>query len=530
LWVLLGATGLVLLITCANLANLMLARATAREREIAVRMAIGASRKRIVRQMLAESLLIAAFGAAGGAIIAGWLSRALVSFLSTDNARLFLDLTADWRVFAFITAIAVLACLLFGLSPALKATGTNAARAMQSGNRSSTDSAERFAVRRALVVLQVALSMVLVVGAVLFARSLRNLVTLDPGFQQDGILTMRVDLRRASVTPETRPAAYREVMDRVRAIPGVAAAAETFIVPLSGAVWNQLVVIDGEKKRGIVNFNRVGPDFFKTMQTPLVAGRAFTPDDRLAAADVAVVNEAFVRRYFAGQNPIGRTFQLDDQAPLVYRIVGVVKDTKYTDLKEEFTAIGYFPMAQDADSSAPFFGLVVRSTMPADSLAPALTRTIRAVVPGATIAYGAISTLVRDSIAIERMMATLAGFFGGLAMLIATIGLYGVMSYMVSRRRAEIGIRMALGAEPGRVIRMVLGESGALVGVGVVLGAALALVASRWAASLLFGLTPGDPASLMVAIAALVSVSLIAAWIPARRAARVAPTIALRAD
>jgi predicted permease len=529
LWVLLGTTGLVLLITCANLANLMLARATAREREIAVRLAIGASRKRIVRQMLSESLLIAALGAAGGAIIAAWLSRTLVAFLSTDDTRLFLDLTPDWRVFAFISGIAVLACLLFGLSPALKATGTDPGRAMQSGSRSSTDSAERFAVRRALVVLQVALSMVLVVGAVLFARSLRNLVTLDPGFQQDGILTMRVDLRRASVTPETQPAVYRDVMGRVRAVPGVTAAAETYIVPLSGAVWNQLVVIDGEKKQGIVNLNRVGPDFFKTLQTPIVSGRAFTPDDRPGATDVAIVNETFAHRYFASENPIGRTFQLNDQQP-VYRIVGVVKDTKYEDLREDFTAIGYFPMAQDAEPSAASFGLVVRSPMTPSALTPVLTRTIREVVPGATIAYGTIGTLVRDSLAIERAMASLAGFFGVLAMLIATIGLYGVMSYMVSRRRTEIGIRMALGAEPGSVIRMVLGESSALVGAGVVIGTVLALVASRWAASLLFGLRPGDPASLMLAIAALVSVSLLAAWIPARRAARVAPTLALRGE
>jgi putative ABC transport system permease protein len=530
LWVLLGTTGLVLLITCANLANLMLARATAREREIAVRLAIGASRKRIVRQMLSESLLIAALGAAGGVIIAGWFSRTLVSFLSTDDARLFLDLTPDWRVFAFISAIAVLACLLFGLSPALKATGTDPGRAMQSGSRSSTDSAERFAVRRALVVLQVALSMVLVVGALLFARSLRNLMTLDPGFEQNGILTMRVDLRRAAVTPATQPVFYRDVMDRVRAVPGVTAAAETYIVPLSGAVWNQLVVIDGEKKRGIVNFNRVGPDFFKTMQTPLVSGRTFTPDDGPGVTDVAIVNQTFVHRYFARENPIGRTFQLNDQPQPLYRIVGVVKDTKYEDLKEEFTAIGYFPMAQEAEASASFIGLVVRSAMPQALLTPALTRTIREVVPGATIAYGTISTLVRDSLAIERTMASLAGFFGLLAVLIATIGLYGVMSYMVSRRRTEIGIRMALGAEPGSVIRMVLGESGALVGVGVVIGTALALVASRWAASLLFGLRPGDPASLMLAMAALVSVSLLAAWIPARRAARLAPTVALRGE
>ena len=221
LWVLLGATGLVLLITCANLANLMLARATAREREIAVRLAIGASRRRIVRQMLSESLLIAALGAAGGAMLAQWLSQALVAFLSTDSTRLFVDLTPDWRVFLFIAGLAVIACLLFGLTPALKATGSSPGKAIQQGGRSSTDSHERFALRRGLVVVQVALSLVLVVGALLFARSLRNLVTLDPGFRQDGIFAVNVDVRRSSIDAKALRQTYDQVMERVRATPGV---------------------------------------------------------------------------------------------------------------------------------------------------------------------------------------------------------------------------------------------------------------------------------------------------------------------
>jgi predicted permease len=532
LWILLGATGLVLLITCANLANLMLARATAREREIAVRLAIGASRRRIVRQMLSESLLIAALGAFGGALLSAWLSQSLVAFISTENSQLFLDLAPDWRVFAFIATLAVLACLLFGLSPALKATGTNPTQTMQAGGRSSTDSHERFAMRRALVVVQVALSMVLIVGALLFTRSLANLVTVDPGFRRDGIVAVNVDVRRASVDPKALLQTYTQVMERVRAVPGVALAAEAFIVPMSGSGWNQNVIIDGHQKEGIVNFNRVGPDYFRAMDTPLLAGRSFGPEDRLGTAQTAVINESFVKKYFAGGNPIGRTFQLvmgqGDPQPH-YQVIGLVKDTKYTDLREEFTPIGYFAAAQETEVG-PFLDLVVQSDLPLSAITPAITRTVREVAPGATVAYETLRNYVRDSLVTERLMATLSGFFGLLAMLIATIGLYGVMSYMVTRRKTEIGIRMALGADPRAVVRMVLGESGVLLAIGVVCGVGLAIGASRWATSLLYGLRPYDPASIGLAVGALGLVSLLAAWIPARRASRVEPTIALRTD
>lgn len=533
LWVLLGATGLVLLITCANLANLMLARATAREREIAVRLAIGASRRRIVRQMLSESLLIAGLGAALGAVLAGWFSQALVAFLSTENARLFVDLAPDWRLFAFVALIAMCACLLFGLSPALKATGTNPGRSMQSGGRSSTDSEERFAVRRGLVVVQVALSTVLIVGALLFARSLQNLVTLDPGFRHEGIVAVNVDVRGTGVTTEAGRSTYAQIMDRVRAVPGVTSAAEAFIVPLSGSGWNNRIVIGGKQQEGVVDFNRVGPEFFRTMETPLLAGRAFGPEDRLGTTTTAIVNEAFAKKYFGSESAIGQTFQIEatpGQPQPTYHIVGLAKDTKYRGLRDDFGPIGYFPMDQETDAFGPFFDLVIRTNLPASSLTPSLTQAIREVVPGSTVAYELVRTYVRDALVTERLMASLSGFFGVLAMLIATIGLYGVMSYMVSRRRVEIGIRMALGAEPGTVIRMVLRESGLLVVIGIVAGTALAVFASKWAASLLFELKPWDPVSIVVAVALLGSVSLLAAWIPARRASRVAPTVALRAE
>ena len=532
LWVLLGATGVVLLITCANLANLMLARATAREREIAVRLAIGASRRRIVRQMLSESLLLAALGAAGGALLAQWFSQALVAFLSTDNTRLFVDLTPDWRVFIFIAGLAVMACLLFGLTPALKATGASPGKTMQQGGRSSTDSHERFGLRRSLVVVQVALSLVLVVGALLFARSLRNLVTLDPGFRQDGILAVNVDVRRSSINEGALLQTYGQVMERVRATPGVQHAAEAFIVPMSGSGWNQTVIVGGVKKDGISNFNRVGVDYFRAMETPFVAGRTFGPEDRLGATQTAIVNESFAKKYFSGTNPLGQTFQLETspgQPQPHYQVIGLVKDTKYTDLREDFTPIAYFAASQETEIG-PFLDFVLRTDLPAASLTPTLTRAIREVAPNSTVAYDTVRAYVRDSLVTERLMATLSGFFGVLAMLIATIGLYGVMSYMVSRRKVEIGIRMALGADARKVVRMVLGESGVLLAVGVVIGAGLAFVLARWAATLLFGLKPWDPASFALAAGVLGVVSLLAAWLPARRASRLAPTIALRED
>src|SRR5262249_36403362 len=243
LWLLLATTGLVLLIACANLANLMLARATAREREIAVRLAIGASRGRIVRQLLAESLLIAAIGASAGALLAQWLSQFLVDFLRTDANRIFVALTLDWRIFAFTALLAVLTCLVFGLAPALRATGTAPAAAMKAGSRGSSDSRERFGMRRALVVAQVALSLVLVVGAMLFVRSLRNLVTLDAGFQQHGILVVNMDLRRSGIVEERRRAVYAEITGKLASVPGVSSAAQVYIMPVSGSGWNNNIVI-----------------------------------------------------------------------------------------------------------------------------------------------------------------------------------------------------------------------------------------------------------------------------------------------
>ena len=532
LWILLGVTGLVLLVACANLANLMLARATAREREIAVRLAIGASRRRIVRQMLSESLLIALIGAAGGLVLAAWSSRALVAFLSTQGNAFFVDLALDWRIFGFAAGLAIAACLLFGLAPALRATGTSPGATMKTAGRGTTDSPERFTVRRVLVVVQVALSLVLVVGALLFARSLRNLVTLDPGFRQDDLLIVNMDLRRANVPVEARPTVYERMVDRLRQLPGVESAAQVFIVPVTGSSWNDRVVIGGAVQQTLVKFNTVGPDYFRTMGTPLVAGRAFSPTDTANSPKAAVVNQLFAKTFFHSPQAVGRSFQIETgpgEAPVHYQIIGVVKDSKYGDLREPLAPLAYLAATQDAEAG-PFLQAVVHSSVTLSAVSADVTQAVRDVNPAILLQFSTMEQAVRDSLISERLMATLSGFFGLLAALIATIGLYGVMSYMVARRQMEIGIRMALGADRGMVVRLIVREAGVLLAIGLAIGVGLSAAAGRTATSLLYELQPWDAVSLAVGMAGLAAVALVASWVPAHRASRLALTIALREE
>ena len=530
--ILLGVTGLVLLIACANLANLMLARATAREREVAVRLAIGASRRRIVQQMLSESLLIAAIGATAGAVVAQWFSRSLVSFLSTDSSPLFVDLSFDWRVFAFTAGVAVAVCLLFGLAPAVRATRASPGATMKAGSRGLTDGRERFGVRRALVVIQVALSLVLLVGALLFARSLRNLTSMDPGFRQDGVLTASLDLRKANIPENARAALNARLLERVRALPGVRFAAQAFTTPVSGNFWNDRILVGGLPRIENVNINSVGGSYFEALGIRLVAGRDFDARDTPQSPRVAVVTESFVRTFFAGRQAIGQSFQIEAPAgeprPFI-QIVGVVTDTKYTDLREPFTPLAHIAATQD-EHPGPGLGLVIRADTTMAVATAATTRAIGDVNPAIAIQYQTVRAQVRQSLMRERLMATLSGFFGGLAVLIATIGLYGVMSYMVARRRVEIGVRMALGADRGTVVRMIVREAAVLLGAGLVIGAVLSVFAARTADTFLYGLKPGDPLTLALAMAGLAAVTLVASWVPARRASRLAPTVALREE
>ncbi|HVP00404.1 MAG TPA: ABC transporter permease [Bryobacteraceae bacterium] len=531
LWILLALAGLVLLIACANLANLMLARASAREKEIAVRLALGASRGRLIRQLLSESLLLACAGSLCGVALAGVLSRVLVAMISTGQDAVFLDLSADNRMLAFTAALAVFTCILFGLAPALRATRSSPAASMRASGRGLTTSRERFGLRRALVVAQVALSLVLLVGALLFTGSLRNLMNLNAGFRQDGILLTNLGFASLRVPKERRLEYRRQIIDKIRAIPGVAGAAHADIVPLSGSAWRQQIRIDGKKQPGSF-LTRVTPGYFATLETPILAGRDFNDHDVATAVQVAIVNEAFAKKYYGGANPLGKIFGLEGdkgQPDKPFEVVGLVKNTKYQSLREEPETVAFFPEGQDK-TPGEYANILIRSSLPLSGVMTAVKRSVAEISPEIDIEFHPFRTQIMDGLLQERLMATLSGFFGALAAVLAVVGLYGVISYMVARRTNEIGIRMALGADQGGIVRMILREALLLVGIGVVVGTGLSLAAGRAAASLLFGLKPYDPPTLLFAVFALGAVAVAASYIPARRAAGVDPVVALHEE
>ena len=530
--ILLGISGLVLLITCANLASLMLARTSAREREMAVRLAIGAGRSRLIRQVLSESLLLSLAGAAAGAVLARTLSRGLVAFLNTADNPVSLDFKQDWRLFAFLLTVSLVTCVLFGLAPALRASRTAPGTAMKTGGHGMTASRGRLGFRGALVVSQVALSLVLLFSALLFTESLRNLLTDDPGFQTKGVLIAGLDFARLQIPVERRGVFQRELLDRIRAIPGVDAAADTNIVPLSGNGWTNTVWIDGHDaaQRQDSRFSSVSPEYFKTLGIPMLAGRDFNESDTTQSPRVAIVNQAFARRLGLGENPIGMRFrrQATPTSPeQVNEIVGLVKDTKYNRIRQPAAAIAYLGITQDKDAENSM-QVLVRSKLPMGTVEAAIRRTMQAVSSGISFDFEGLRDQIRQSLLAERLLATLSGFFGALAVVLAMIGLYGVMSYTVAERTSEIGIRMALGAGRREVTAMILRKAAALLMAGLVLGAGLSLAAASAASALLFGLKPRDPATLAIAAAVLAAVALGASYLPARRAAALDPIASLK--
>jgi putative ABC transport system permease protein len=407
---------------------------------------------------------------------------------------------------------------------------------MKASSRGVTANRERFSLRRILVVSQVALSLVLLVGALLFVRSLRNLLTLDMGFRQEGMLVVDMDLERPNVSAERRREFHRELLERIRETPGVASAAETAIVPVSGNGWNENVDILGhpsnERGKLVSNFSRVSPGYFKSMGTPVLAGRDFNGQDTFASPQVAIVNEAFAREFLKGASPVGVTLSVEgdpNKPEPKYMIVGLVKDTKYQSVREDFTPIAYLAASQE---EKPDIGAqwVIRSQAPLEALIPAVKRTIMEFDPEMKLNLRVMKTQIRDTLLQERLMATLSGFFGLLAGVLATIGLYGVISYMVARRRNEIGIRIALGAGRKAVIGLILREAALLLGVGLAIGTAVAAAAGTTARSMLFGIAPHDPVTIAMAIAILGAVALAASYLPARRAAKLDPMVALREE
>jgi predicted permease len=532
LWLLLSIAGVVLIIACANLANLLLARASAREREIAVRLGMGASRGRVVRQLLTESLVLVVFGTTLAVVLAGTLGQTLVTALETSDNQITLPLVFDARVFAFAAGLAVATCLLFGLAPALRGTRMAASTVMRANTRGATAAGDSLSLRRALVVVQIALSVALLFGALLFARTLRNAATVDPGFVPNGLLAAELNFTRVGIPADARASYRSEVIDRIRAVPGVQSAAFTAIVPISGDssgndVWPE--GSPGGRFNMLCNF--VGPRYFATLGVPLVAGRDFDGRDVPESVPVAIVDEMFAAKLGGSSTAIGRRFtrEATPSGPeKTFDIIGVVRNSSYTSVKDEPYPVVYFAAMQGRASQRA--RLVIRSQLAPASATAAVTAALAGLDRRIEVKYAVMPTMIRDTLVQDRLLAALSGGFGALATLLTMVGLYGLIAYTVTRRTAEIGIRMALGATPRDIARLLLGEIGVLLAIGALAGIVLAVAGGRAASALLFRVTPTDPASLAVAAGLLALIAIAASYAPARRATRIEPVAALRAD
>ncbi len=529
--VLMGMVGLVLLIACANVANLLLARGAARQKEVAIRLALGASRTVIVRPRLVESLLLALAGAASGLPLAWGATALLVRALPSQSVEQTLSATPDARVVAFAIVISMVTAVLFGLAPALQSTRpalTATLKDEASGVVGGTGHA-RF--RKALVIVQVGLSILLLAGAALFARSLYNLKNLNPGFDPEHLLAFAVDPTLSGYSRERSIRFFHDLQERIAAIPEVRAVSTSVIPLLTDSEWRSSVTVEGyEAKEGAdmnPDVNSVGPQYFATMRQSLVAGREFTDRDVDGAPKVAIINEAIARYFFGDGNPIGRRLGMRKSNANDMEIVGVVKDSKNTNLREEPKRIVFLPVAQTDELNEMTF--YARARGDAAVVTGAVRHAVRQLDANLPI-YGmkTMTTQVDESLFIERMVAGLSVAFGVLATLLAAIGLYGVMSYSVAQRTREIGIRMALGAERGPVLWLVLREVAVLVVAGVGVGVPVAIGLGRLVQSQLFDLSATDPFALGIATVLLAIVALLAGYLPARRATRVDPMLALR--
>jgi predicted permease len=516
---------LVLLIVCANVANLLLSRAASRQKEISVRLSLGATRRRLIRQLLTESLLLASMGGALGVLVGYWGKQLLPGSAPQMTAL-------DWRILAFILLVTAATGIVFGIAPALRATGMNVNAALKDTSRSVTGS--RSILGKSLLIVQVAVSLVLLVGAGLFLRTLHNLRSVDVGFNPHNLVLFRVN-PQLNRYDETRTfTLYGELVDRIGAVPGVRAVAMSQPALLSGSVSGTNIFVrgrvypPGRPQGDTVSINRlvVSPNFFEVMDIPIVIGRSLTDRDSQTAPKVAVINQAAARKYFPNENPVGQHFGASPETSNELEIVGVLHDAKYDSVRDAAPPTMYVPLLQYPRGFGVF---EVRTAGPTATVVSGIREAIRQV--DATLPLMDVSTQIEQiekRLAQERAFAQAYTLFGVLALVLASVGLFGLMSYTVSRRTNEIGIRMALGAQREDVLRLVMHESMILVGIGVAAGLAIAIGASQFVTTLLFGLAPTDPRTMFAAVAIMVLVSGIAGYLPARRASNVDPMVALR--
>jgi putative ABC transport system permease protein len=544
LTLLLGLTGLVLLMTCGNLATLMLARASAREREVALRAAIGASRGRLVSQLLIESLLVAAAGAVLALPVALVSARAMIALLGTSAGSIALQLDGNWRLLAFVGATATLTAVLFGLLPALRVSLVDPNTVMRHGARGTTVDRHRARLQRGLVVTQIALSLVLVFSALLFVQTFRHLAAVPTGFEPEGTLVISFMDRASDALPAEQKVAFQEQLTReIGLVPGVATAVSSTHVPLSGAMWSHFFRVTGAADtRRASRFAYVSLGYFGTLKIPIRSGRDFQALDNARSRRVMVVNESFVRGHLDGVDPTGATLRTLEEPgfpEITYEIVGVVGDTKYADLRDEncwcpkagesMAPIAYVPIAQNPSPYA-WAPVIVRSRTPGVAIAGAIAERVGRVNPGIALHVSELKTQVHERLVNERMVAWLAGGSAILAMALVIVGVYGIVAYLAASRRSEIGIRLALGATRAQIVALVLRDNLRMMAAGIVIGLPLAVGAMRATRALLYGLSPTDGGMVAGATCLLVVAGVLAAAIPAWRAAHVRLEDAIRSE
>jgi predicted permease len=530
LWLLLGAVAFVLLIACANVANLLIARAFARQREIAVRLSLGASRRQLVRQLLVESLLLSLAGGVSGLLLSVWMTRGLLGFMPADGEPLLIRAAPDWRILAFAFSLTMVTGVVFGLLPALRASRPDTWSTLKDTVGAVAGAGGSLYLRKGLVAAQVALSFLLLFGAGLFVRSLDNLRTTDTGVELDNLVTFRLAPALSGYDDQQTVNFYQQLLDRLRSAPGVKAAALAGVGILAGDEWDSTMGVEGHQAKDGEDMqafmNSLSPGYFETMGIRLLEGRDFRPADAQKESTVAVVNRRFAEHFFPGQSALGRHigFGTGPESKLNIEIVGVVDNALYEGPREGVRRQVFIP--HWGHNSASFYVRTASASSSAFNMIRSEVRALTTAMP--VYELKTLEAQLDETLLTDRLIAMLSAGFGLLATLLASIGLYGVMAFVVTRRSKELGIRLALGADPGLVIWMVMKEVLVLLAIGLAVGLPAAMALGRYVSSQLYGILPHDPWMAGATTVTLALVSAAAGLIPARRASRIDPLLALR--